>query len=95
MAIGFDIGMVIHRREGDITSDEVGEFNHRFIDLVESFGWIHGGGLHMVDVDEEVVMPAWDAAFGAVSRIARAAVWLDNGCLCKVCLRAALKEVKE
>jgi len=44
--MGFDVNMFVCREdEQDVTDSQVGEFNDRFIELVEGMGMFCGGGL--------------------------------------------------
>lgn len=50
--IGLDVSMVIQPEES-MTEQDQDLFTDKFIELVESFGWICGGSIGLIDLNEE------------------------------------------
>ncbi|WML49712.1 hypothetical protein RCG23_07110 [Neobacillus sp. PS3-34] len=51
--LGIQLNLVINAENKDITEREMEEFYEKVIDLIESNKWTCGGGIRLVDVDEE------------------------------------------
>jgi len=52
MKKGLDMQMILEAKVGDITVEQANDFNDKFVEFVQQFGWVCGGGYKEIAMEE-------------------------------------------